>query len=369
MNGFEGELRERLLSMTSHAKVMAKSGRLETWPGLLEKVRLARGVTGAAPYVSLDSMLSHGKDLSAARLQGILPEQEPAVSSVGEHMVLGELSDLQPGARHIILGRVLSMVLGVRIGDAVTVLVPQGDPLTGAVTPRMARFVVTGIFEVGLQDHDGTLALVHLQDAQALARLGNAVSGLRLQFENIFQAPDLVRTWVSEQGDPELVSSDWSIENASYFRAIGIEKTMMSFILLLIVAVAAFNIVSSLVMLVGEKKTDIAILRTLGLSPGSVIRTFMIQGSVLGWAGVVLGVSLGVALASNLDTVVPALESLFGFEIFPASVYYITELPTDLRVGDVTWISALALLLTLLATIYPARRAAAVQPAEALRYE
>lgn len=369
MNGFEGELRGRLLSMTSHATVSSNGGRLLSWRGLAERALDSHGVEGAAPFVALDSMLSRGRDLSAARLRGILPAQEQTVSSVGEHMLLGSLADLQPGSRNIILGRVLALVLGARVGDAVTVLVPQGDPRTGAVTPRMARFVVSGIFEVGLQDHDGTLALVSLQDAQSLAGLGEAVSGVRLRYRDIFQAPGLVRQWVQSLGEPDLASSDWSIENASYFRAIGIEKTMMSFILLLIVAVAAFNIVSSLVMLVGEKKTDIAILRTLGLSPASVVRTFMIQGSVLGWAGVAMGVVLGVTLTSNLDSVVPALESLFGFEIFPASVYYITELPTDMRSADVLWISVLALALTLLATVYPARRAAAVQPAEALRYE
>jgi len=369
MNGFEGELRGRLLSMTSHATVSSSAGRLVSWSELAERAMHSPGVEGAAPFVALDSMLSHGRDLSAARLRGILPGREESVSSVGQHMLLGSLAELQPGSRNIVLGRVLAMVLGARVGDAVTVLVPQGDPGGGTVTPRMARFVVSGIFEVGLQDHDGTLALVNLQDAQLLAGLGEAVSGVRLRYTDIFQAPGLVRQWVRSLGEPELTSSDWSIENASYFRAIGIEKTMMSFILLLIVAVAAFNIVSSLVMLVGEKKTDIAILRTLGLSPASVVRTFMIQGSVLGWAGVAMGVVLGVALTSNLDSVVPALESLFGFEIFPASVYYITELPTDMRSADVLWISVLALGLTLLATVYPARRAAAVQPAEALRYE
>lgn len=369
MNGFEGELRHRLLSMTSHASISTDDGRLENWQQLLSQAREAPSVVAAAPYVALEAMLSRGNDLAPARVRGIDPAMETGVSQIGEHMLLGTLPGLQPGKRRVILGRALAITLGVNAGDGVTLMVPQGDASTGSVTPRLARFVVSGIFEVGLQDHDGTLALVHIDDARSMAGLEDAVSGIRLQYEDIFQAPRMAGEWVSSLGDSSLVARDWSVENASYFRAIAIEKTMMSLILMLVVAVAAFNIVSSLVMLVSEKRTDIAILRTVGLSPASVIKTFMIQGAILGWAGTLLGVGLGVALSANLNTVVPFLEQMFGFEVFPASVYYISELPSDLRIDDVLWIGGTALVLTLLATIYPARRAAAVEPAEALRYE
>lgn len=369
MNGFEGELRQRLLSMTAHASVVSRQGRLEDWQDLLAQARGAPEVTGAAPYVEMEGMLGSGADLSPARIRGIDPALEPSVSRIDRHLVMGSLQALQPGERRIILGRSLAFILGVNLGDGVSLMVPRGDARTGTVTPRMARFTVVGLFEVGLQEHDSALALVHLADAQALAGLDAAVSGIRLEYRDIFQAPRLAGGWVAGLARADLNARDWSVENASYFRAIAIEKTMMSLILMLVVAVAAFNIVSSLVMLVSEKKTDIAILRTVGLSPGRVVATFMIQGSVLGWVGTALGVALGVLLAANLNSVVPALESLFGFEVFPASVYYISELPSDLRQSDVAWIGLTSLVLTLLATIYPARRAAAVEPAEALRYE
>jgi lipoprotein-releasing system permease protein len=369
MNGFEGELRERLLSMTSHASVSARHGGLANWKELLEKANAAPEVVAAAPFVELEGMLTRGNELAPSRIRGIAPELETGVSRVGQHLLMGELGSLEPGKRRIILGKSLAMILGVNPGDPVTLMVPEGNARTGSVTPRLARFVVSGIFEVGLQEQDSTLALINLEDAAAMAGLGESVTGIRLEYRDIFRAPVLASKWVSSLGDAGLQSRDWSVENASYFRAIAIEKTMMSLILMLVVAVAAFNIVSSLVMLVSEKKTDIAILRTVGLSPGSVVKTFMIQGSVLGWAGTILGIATGVALAKNLNTVVPALESFFGFEIFPSSVYYITSLPSDLRTIDVLWIGGTALVLTLLATIYPARRAAAVEPAEALRYE
>jgi lipoprotein-releasing system permease protein len=369
MNGFEGELRQRLLSMTAHATVSAKRGGLENWQDLLVQARAAPEVVAAAPFVELEGMLSRGKELAPTRIRGIDPLLEPGVSTIDRHLAQGNLDSLQPGKRRIILGSALSMMLGVNLGDPVILMVPEGDSRTGSVTPRMARFVVSGVFEVGLQEQDATLALVHLADAAAMAGLGGSVTGIRLEYRDIFRAPVLSSRWVASLGDESLRARDWSLENASYFRAIAIEKTMMSLILMLVVAVAAFNIVSSLVMLVSEKKTDIAILRTVGLSPGSVIKTFMFQGAVLGWAGTLIGVVMGVALSENLNTVVPAIESLFGFEIFPSSVYYITDLPTDLRLADVFWIGGTALVLTLLATIYPARRAAAVEPAEALRYE
>ncbi len=368
MNGFENELRGRLLSLSAHATVTAGDGALAGWRDLGAAAAAAPGVSAAAPFVQFDAMLGFGANLSGARLTGVLPEAEKNVSTVAAHMREGSFDDLVPGADRIILGRILAVVLGVRVGDGVTALIPRSGNAGGGLAPRLKRFVVSGIFEVGLQDHDGVLAYLHLEDAAALSGLGDAVDGLRLRYDDVFAAPRGVREFVAGF-DGQLASSDWTRENASYFRAIRIEKTMMSLMLFLVVAVAAFNIVSTLVMVVTEKKTDIAILRTLGLAPSSVVRIFVVQGTLLGWIGALLGVALGVYLALNVSEILPAIEGFFGFELFPASVYYISDLPSDLHKSDVIWIALASLVLTALATVYPAWQAARVQPAEALRYE
>ena len=367
MNGFEHELRTRLLSMSSHATVTAAEGALADWSQLTAVANDFPGVEGAAPYIEIEALLGLGPNLTGAVVRGILPDQEKRVSEIGSFMRQGELEALTAGSGNLILGRVLAINLGAQIGDRVTVMIP-GSGAEGVLRPRLRRFTLSGVFEAGLQDHDGVLALVHLEDAAALKRLADEVSGIRLRVDDVFAAPVIVAA-LSKVLPPGLRSTDWTRDNATYFRAIRIEKTMMSLILLLIVAVAAFNIVASLVMVVIDKRTEIAIFRTMGMSPGSVVRMFMVQGLFIGWAGTVLGVLGGVWLALNVGVVVPFLEGLFGFHIMDPSVYYVTDIPSELHRNDVLIIAVVALVLTLLATIYPSLRAAKTEPAQALRYE
>lgn len=368
MNGFEGELRGRLLSLASHATVTGSPDRMRDWEDLARRAAAVPGVAGAAPYVELRGMIGRGLDLSAAIVRGVLPAEEDRVSQIGAAMVAGQLDELEPGSRRIILGAGLAWALDARLGDELTVLVPPTDADPLAFRPRLQSFVVSGVFEVGIQEHDNGLVLVHLADAAALAGTDGAPSGLRLRFDDVFAAPILVHDVARELGDG-FKTSDWTIENATYFRAVRIEKTMMTLILMLIVAVAAFNIVAALVMVVNEKRTDIAILRTVGLPPRSVVGVFMTQGVIIGWFGVVLGLVLGLALAFNVGTLVPLLENLFGVRVLDPGVYYITEVPSEVRWPQVTMIAFIALLLTVVATVYPALRGARTEPAEALRYE
>lgn len=368
MNGFEGELRSRLLSLSAHATVSGADGGLGQWQAVLDKARQQPGVTGAAPYIALEGMLANGPNLTPVRVRGIDPAQETAVSEVAGHMLDGGLDTLRPGARGIVIGRILALLLGVGVGDPVDLLIPHGEALTAGIQPRLHRFTVSGIFEIGIQEADSLLALIELDEAAVLAGFEGEVSGVRLRFADVFAAPAGVAGFARGLGR-EVATSDWTRENASYFRAIRIEKTMMTLILFLIVAVAAFNIVATLVMVVTDKRTDIAILRTIGLEPRRVVGVFMTQGIVIGWIGTLLGLALGVALALNVERLVPRLEALFGFQIMPADVYYITRIPSDMREADVIVIAAVAFVLSVLATIYPALRAARTEPAEALRYE
>ncbi|MBT8088215.1 MAG: lipoprotein-releasing ABC transporter permease subunit [Gammaproteobacteria bacterium] len=367
MNGFEGELRGRLLSMSAHGTVKARAGATEDWQALLDVMRTEPGVAAAAPLVQMEGMIQSGGDLFGALLHGVDPLLEKQLSGGLINMVEGDLDVLQAGSRSIILGRILAFDLGVRIGDGVIVLIPRpvGD---GTLQPVLERFVLRGVFEAGLQDHDGTLALVHITDAAAIQRLGNGVSALRFRAADVMAAPDIARSLQLNLGD-DFVSSDWTVENASYFRAIRIEKMMMSLILSLIIGVAAFNIVASLVMVVTDKTTDIAVLRTLGMGPNGIVRVFFVQGAAIGWAGVFIGVLLGIVLAVNVPTIAPLLEQWFGFQIMPGDVYYVTQIPSELEWLDVGVIALSAFVLTSLATLYPARRAALVNPAAALRYE
>jgi len=369
MNGFEGELRDRLLSMTAHAALRGDDTRpLDDWQAIREQAVATPGIVGAAPFVRVEAMLGHGRQLHGAEVRGVLPAYEPEVSRISEFMRQGRLDDLQPGAARIILGRVLAISIGAELGSSVTVLVPEILPGGLGVRPKLRAFTVSGFFEAGLTDHDGNLALVHLADASALAGFGGQAGGLRLQMADVFAAPRLVRALADTLG-PGYTSTDWTIENQTYFRAIRLEKTMMTTIMLLIVAVAAFNIVASLVMVVTEKQTDVAILRTLGLSAQAVNRIFIIQGAVIGLTGTLLGIALGLLLAGNVDVIVPWLEQTFRFQIMPGDVYYVTDIPAEIRLPDVVLIGAVSLLLTMLATIYPARRAAGIAPADALRYD
>jgi lipoprotein-releasing system permease protein len=369
MNGFESELRERLLSLSAHATLSAPGGApIADWRRRIDELKGAPGLLGAAPFLDTDAMLSNPPSMSGAIVRGIDPALETQVSSVGEAMREGKLTDLEPGTNRIVLGRMLAYQLQVGVGDTVTVMIPDSAARNGAIVPRLQNFQVTGIFEVGLQEHDSVLALVNLKDAEALRGL-DGPTGIRLRFDDVLRAPQLARSAAARLASP-LAVRDWTQENEAYFRAIRIEKTMMGLILMLIVAVAAFNIVATLVMVVSDKRTDIAILRTLGMSPREVIAVFMTQGALIGWIGTALGVILGVTLALNVDVVVPFIEHVFRVHIMDdPDVYYIAGLPSEMHARDVVRIAAAALLLTFLATIYPALKAAKTQPAEALRYE
>ena len=374
MNGLEGETRTRLLSLASHATLSGSPEQMRDWQVLADRVRKQQGVVGVAPFLDLQGMIGRGEDLRAVLIRGIEPQIELQVSEIGKHMNAGSLDDLRPGDRHIVLGAGLAYALDARIGDEMTVLVPvAGKAGEGAVAgldvqPRIQTFTVSGIFEVGAQEHDNLLAFVHLQDASAIVGAGGAPGGLRLKFDDIFAAPARVHEIASAIGGT-LQASDWSIENATYFRAVGIEKTMMTLILMLIVAVAAFNIVAALVMVVNEKRTDIAILRTVGISPRAIVGVFMTQGVIIGWFGALLGLGLGLLLALNVGTIVPFLEGLTGMHVFDPTVFVITKVPSEVQWSQVAGITGTALVLTVLATIYPALRGAATEPAEALRYE
>ena len=369
MNGFGGELRNRLLSLTAHARVEVPAG--APADAVAARLRAAPGVAGVAPLIELTALGVHRPDMVPLQLRGVDPSVEDQVTQVTPLLKQGSLADLVAGSQALILGTTLAQQLGVTVGDPVVLLVPvaqAGQP----PSPRLREFRVTGLLEAGLSDHDSTLALANLSDVAALLPAGATGATLRVRYTDALAAPALterLRVVARAAGGAGVRIRDWTEENASYFRALRIEKTMMALLLLLIVGVAAFNIVAMLVMVVNEKRTDIAILRTLGASPGVVLRAFIVQGLVIGWLGVGAGVMLGVLVARNVVTIAPALERTFGFHFLDADTYYITAVPSVLQRADVLWISLAALLMTLLATIYPALRAAATAPAEALRYE
>ena len=367
MNGFEGELRNRLLSMSAHGTVSGAQGPIEDWRPLVDAVGEQEGVAAAAPFVQVEGMIQSGRELFGVVVHGVDPAFEQALSGTQVNMVEGSLDVLQPGSRSIILGRILAFDLRARLGDGVVLLIPRpvGD---GTLEPVLERFVLGGVFEAGLSDHDAVLALVHTSDAAAILDIGDGVNAVRFRADDVMAAPAIAAALQTRFGET-VETSDWTIENGSYFRAIRIEKMMMSLILSLIIGVAAFNIVASLVMVVTDKTTDIAVLRTLGMGPDGVVRVFFVQGAMIGWAGVLIGVVLGVVLAIYVPVIAPFLEQLFGFQIMPGDVYYVTRIPSELELRDVVVIAIAAFVLTSLATLYPARRAALVNPAAALRYE
>lgn len=368
MNGFEHELRERILGMASHATITTYGGQLEDWEGLSRLLDGREDLVAAAPYVRGESMLSNGKRVSGALLRGVLPALEGGVSDVVEHIRGGTLDLLREGEYGIILGSELAISLGAGIGDAITVVSPQVSVGPTGIMPRLRRFTVVGIFEVGMYEYDRGVALVHIRDAAKLFRLGDGVTGLRLKLDDIFTAPVVSRELANQLlGDYRV--EDWTRQHANFFRAVKTEKRVMFIILTLIVAVAAFNIVSTLIMVVTDKRSDIAILRTLGASPRSIMTIFIIQGVVIGVLGTLLGVAGGVALALNVETIVPAIEQFFNVQFLAADVYYISDVPSELHWQDVWVMASVALVLSLLATLYPAWRAARTHPAEALRYE
>ena len=367
MNGFEGELRNRLLSMSAHGTVSGAQGPIEDWRPLVDTVGEQEGVAAAAPFVQVEGMIQAGRELFGVVVHGVDPVFEKALTGTQINMVEGSLDVLQPGSRNIILGRMLAFDLRARLGDGVVLLIPRpvGD---GTLEPVLERFVLGGVFEAGLADPDAVLALVNNSDAAAILDIGDGVSAVRFRADDVMAAPTIAAALQARLGDT-IETSDWTIENGSYFRAIRIEKMMMSLILSLIIGVAAFNIVASLVMVVTDKTTDIAVLRTLGMGPDGVVRVFFVQGAMIGWAGVLIGVVLGVVLAIYVPVIAPFLEQLFGFQIMPGDVYYVTRIPSELELRDVVVIAIAAFVLTSLATLYPARRAALVNPAAALRYE
>ena len=368
MNGFEKELRERILGAASHATITLYEEPMLEWQQLATAATEHPQVEGAAPYVEGQVMVVKSKQVTGIVVRGILPDKEPLVSDIGEKMVVGELSDLQPDSFDIILGSSLAQYLGAVVGDKITVITPEASVTPVGVLPRMKRFNVKGIFEIGMFEYDRNFALMHADDASVLLRLNKGYTGVRLQLDDMFAARQVAFDLAETVGEDYWVS-DWTQRHANFFRAVKTEKTVMFVILALIVAVAAFNIVSTLVMVVTDKQSAIAIMRTMGASPGSIMLVFLIQGALIGIVGTVLGVVGGVLLALNVETLVPAIERLFQTQFIDPSVYYISVLPSELDFNDVWRVATLSLVLTLLATLYPAWRAARTEPAEALAYE
>jgi lipoprotein-releasing system permease protein len=368
MNGFERELRTRILGMASHATISAFRGGLPDWPGVAELASRNPEIIGLAPYIEGEGMVKVGSELSGTLLRGVLPSEEVKVSDIGQHVVAGSLDSLEAGAFNVVLGYELASALGATLGDKIDLMIPQASVTPAGVMPRFRRFTVSGIFRVGMYEFDRGMVLVHLADAQALLRMDDTVTGVRLKLQDMFRAPLVARDLAGELPGMFYVN-DWTRSHANFFRAVRTEKMVMFIILSLIVGVAAFNIVSTLVMVVQDKQADIAILRTLGASPRSVMAIFMVQGSIIGIVGTLLGVAGGIALALNVETLVPLLERLMGQQFLAPDVYYISDLPSELKSTDIVRIAALSLALGLLSTLYPAWRASRVQPAEALRYE
>ena len=367
MSGFQREIRDRMLQMAAHATVSGYGEPLQDWQRAVDIALKDARVAGAAPYIEKITLIMSGNS-QPAMLRGVIPEEEAKVSVLSEKMVQGKLSDLAPGSFNIVLGRELAVWLGVSVGDDVLLALDdfRSSPVGGVQT--MKRFKVSGVFEAGYNEFDKGLAVVNLHDLQRLLRMGEGVTGVRLKLHDMDQAFDVGRELAQKLKGPYRVS-DWTQDNANLFRALKMEKTVMAILLSLIIAMGAFNLVSSQVMLVTDKQADIAILRTLGLTPRQVMQVFMVQGSLIGIIGTVSGVLGGILLTLNLDRILQGIERVFGVQLLPEDVYYITGLPTDLQASDVTAIACVALAMAFVATLYPAWRAARTAPAEALRYE
>ena len=368
MNGFQREIRERILSVVSHVQIVGADSRLADWRKVAEESKKHPQVVAAAPYISEQALLTFEQSVKGTAVRGILPEYENQVVDLGTHMKSGQLSSLRPGEFGIVLGVDLARALGVMVGDKALLIAPQGQVTPAGILPRLKQFTVVGIFEVGHYEYDAGLALIHLEDAQKLYRMDHDVTGVRLRLKDLYQAPHVARELANTLTvDASII--DWTRINANFYRAVQIEKRMMFFVVILIVAVAAFNIVSTLVMAVTEKQSEIAILRTLGAPPGSIMKIFIVQGTLIGVIGTLLGLAGGIALALNIDVVVPFIEQLFGVKFLAKDVYYISELPSEVQFMDVAVIAVVSFALCLLATLYPSWRASRVNPAEALSYE
>jgi lipoprotein-releasing system permease protein len=368
MNGFQEEIRDRLLGMTAHATINAATGNLSNWSSVQKRIKEHKDVIATAPYIMREGMLINGKNVHGAGVRGIDLEQEKTVADVYDKIIQGSYQALEEQSFGILLGKYLANSLDVFVGSKVTLVIPSINVTPAGVTPRMKRFTVVGIFEVGHSQYDSQMALIRLEDAQKLFKMKQQVSGIRLKLNDMYQAPRISRSIAADlPGYYHVI--DWTQYHANLFRAIKIEKNMMFIILSLIVAVAAFNIVSTLVIVVNDKKTDIAILRTLGSTSGQIMRIFIFQGTIIGVVGTFLGVLTGIATATNINVIVPFIENLLGIKFLSADVYLITELPSKMIWSDVGLIAIISFLLTIVATLFPAWRASKVKPAEALRYE
>ena len=367
MNGFQKEVRDRMLSVLSHIEVVATHKPLMDWQAVVDQSKRHPLVRAGAPYVSGQAMLTRDDIVRGVMVRGIEPKLEAGVSEVGTQVIAGTLNDLIPGEFGIAIGKVMAFQLGARVGDRLALIAPQGTVTPAGVVPRVRQFTVVAVFESGHYEYDSTLVLTAMEDAARLFRV-EGVSGVRLRTDDMQQAPQIAGELMA--GLPSgLLARDWSGENRNWFAAVQIEKRMMFIILTLIVAVAAFNLVSMLVMTVTDKRSDIAILRTLGASPRSIMSIFVVQGALVGLLGTLLGVALGTVLALNIGSVVGFVERLFGFQVLPAGVYFINHLPSDLHASDVITIGLTSCVLALAATLYPSLSASRVRPAEALRYE
>ena len=368
MNGFENELRDRILGMTAHASVVEPGRSLRDWESLEDTLKQQPHVLGVAPFIRTQAMLTNGGGVQGALIRGILPEKEPEVSVVADRMIQGQLTDLKSGDFNIVLGYALANALRANVGDKVTIVAPQPNSTPAGIVPRLKRFNVVGIFEIGMNEYDSSLAIIHIDDAKKLFKIKDGVSGIRLKLDDMFNAPTISRDIVKQlPGHYGVV--DWTQYHTNFFKALKTEQTVMFVILTLIIAVAAFNIVSTLIMVVTDKQADVAILRTLGMTPGSIMWVFIVQGVIIGLVGTIMGIIGGVLLALNVENIVPWIEKKLHTEFMPQNVYVISGVPSDLQWSEVINIGIVAFVLCLLATIYPAWQAARTQPAEALRYE
>ncbi len=368
MNGFQTELRTRILGVASHLEITGANNQLDHWQNLADQVKSQPRVIASAPYVMAQGMLSYGQAVQGVLVRGVLPAEEDKVADLGKHMKAGSLADLHAGEFGVVLGTDLAMSLGVSVGDKVVLMAPQGQFTPTGVVPRIKQFKVVGLFQIGMYEYDAGLALIHMDDAARLYRMGDNVSGLRLKLDDLFDAPEMaVKLGQNLQGNYFI--TDWTQQHANFFKAVQMEKRVMFIILTLIVAVAAFNIVSTLVMAVTDKRADIAIMRTFGASPRSIMGIFMVQGALIGVIGTLIGGVFGVLIALNIETIVPFIEHLFHVQFLAKDVYYISDLPSKLEWNDVITIVIMSFILSLLATLYPSYKASTINPAEALRYE
>ncbi len=368
MNGFQFEIKDRILSMTAHATVLQLDGKLRDWQKVEKDLEGNTEIKGSAPYVQGQGMIVHGKQVTGAMITGIDPQLESNVSRIGNHLLDASLDVLKPGEFGILLGSDLANYLSVDVGEKITVITPEATVTPAGIIPKFRRFTVMGTYTVGMPQYDRNTASIHIGDAKRLFNLGDAVTGLRLKFEDLFDAQEITYKLRDQLGGTYWVS-DWTYHNRNFFRALKMEKTMMFIITIIIVFVAAFNIISMLVMVVTEKQSDIAIMRTLGVSPKSIMGIFVVQGTVIGLVGTLLGALGGVLLSSNLESIVRLVEKIRGAKFLSPDVYPISDFPSEIIPSEVIAICIVAFVITVLATIYPAWKAARTQPAEALRYE